>query len=37
MIEYFKNDIGFLIAMFVIFVSGVGAGAAISEMINKWK
>lgn len=37
MIEYFKSDIGFLISMFVIFVSGVGVGAVISEMINKWK
>ena len=37
MIEYFKSDIGFLISMFVVFVTGVGIGAGITDAINEWK
>lgn len=37
MIEYFKNDIGFLISMFVVFVTGVGIGAGITDILNNMK
>lgn len=37
MIEYFKSDIGFIISMFVVFVSGIGIGAAITDAINNMK
>ena len=37
MIEYFKSDIGFIISMLVVFVSGIGIGAAITDAINNMK
>lgn len=37
MIEYFKNDIGFLISMFVVFVTGIGIGAGITDTLNNMK
>ncbi|MBQ1297418.1 MAG: DUF3149 domain-containing protein [Clostridiales bacterium] len=37
MIEYFKSDIGLIISMFVIFVMGIGIGAAITDAINNMK
>lgn len=37
MIEYFKSEIGFLISMLVVFVSGIGIGAGITDAIYTWK
>lgn len=37
MIEYFKSDIGYLVSMFVVFVSGIGVGAGITDAIYEWK
>lgn len=37
MIEYFKTDIGFFISMFVIFISGIGIGAGITDALNRWE
>lgn len=37
MIEYFKTDIGFFISMFVIFISGIGLGAGITDALNRWE
>lgn len=37
MIEYFKSDIGYLVSMFVVFVSGIGVGAGITDLLWSWK
>ena len=37
MIEYFKSDIGFVISMFVVFVTGIGIGAGITDALYSWK
>ena len=37
MIEYFKSEIGLIISMFVVFVSGIGIGAGITDAIYEWK
>ena len=37
MIEYFKSDIGLIISMFVVLITGVGIGAAITDAINNMK
>ena len=37
MIEYFKSEIGLIISMFVVFVTGIGIGAGITDMINNMK
>lgn len=37
MIEYFKSEIGLIISMFVVLITGVGIGAGITDMINNMK
>lgn len=37
MIEYFKSEMGLIISMFVVFVSGIGIGAAITEAFGRWE
>ena len=37
MIEYFKSEIGLIISMFVVFVSGIGIGAGIMDALNRWE
>lgn len=37
MIEYFKSEIGLIISMFVVFVSGIGIGAGITDALNRWE
>ena len=37
MIEYFKSEIGLIISMFVVFVSGIGIGAAITDALDRWE
>lgn len=37
MIEYFKSDIGFVISMFVVLITGVGIGAGLTDAIYAWK
>lgn len=37
MIEYFKSEIGLIISMFVVFVSGIGIGAGIMDAIIRWE
>ena len=37
MIEYFKSEIGLIISMFVVFVSGIGIGAGITDAIDRWE
>ena len=37
MIEYFKSEIGLIISMFVVFVSGIGIGAGITDAFGRWE
>lgn len=37
MIEHLTSNVGFVISMFVVFVGGIGVGAAITDTINNMK
>lgn len=37
MIEYFKSEIGLIISMFIVFVTGIGIGAGITDAFDRWE
>lgn len=37
MIEYFKSEIGLIISMFVVLITGIGIGAGITDTLNRWE